>query len=96
MKISMTKNAIGIVREDGSQTASFLLGKEYVSEGKWQEDIFKGFVSMGQANEIGGNAPVPETKRARNDDGTLMGDDASTPNINEAWVGGKAPIKKSK
>ena len=92
----MTKNAIGIVREDGSQTATFQMGQEYSSEGKWQDEIFKGFVSMGQANEIGGNAPVSETKRARNSDGTLMGDDASTPDTNEAWVGGKAPIKKSK
>lgn len=96
MKITMTKNAVGIIVEDGSQTASFLIGQEYSSQGKWQEDIFKGFVSAGQANEIGGNAPVPETKRARNADGTLMGDDASTPDINEAWVGGKAPVKKKK
>tara|TARA_B110000211_G_scaffold233485_1_gene299867 strand:+ start:284 stop:580 length:297 start_codon:yes stop_codon:yes gene_type:complete len=32
--------------------------------------------------------------RARNDKGQLIGDDLSTPNINEAYVGGKAPVKK--
>ena len=32
--------------------------------------------------------------RARNDKGQLIGDDLSTPDINEAYVGGKAPEKK--
>tara|TARA_Y100001972_G_scaffold88342_1_gene108086 strand:+ start:101 stop:403 length:303 start_codon:yes stop_codon:yes gene_type:complete len=32
--------------------------------------------------------------RARNDKGQLVGDDPSTPNINEAYVSGKAPKKK--
>ena len=32
--------------------------------------------------------------RARNEDGTLKGDDPSTPNVNEAWEGGKAPVKR--
>ena len=31
---------------------------------------------------------TPTRKRARNDDGTLRGDDPSTPNINEAWEDG--------
>ena len=37
-----------------------------------------------------------EPKRARTKKGTYKADDKSTPNINEAWVGGKAPKKKSK
>ena len=36
-----------------------------------------------------------EPVRARNDKGQLMGDDPSTPDVNEAWEGGKAPAKKS-
>ena len=41
-------------------------------------------------------APKPvEPVRARNEDGTLKADDKSTSNVNEAWVGGKAPKKKS-
>ena len=41
------------------------------------------------------DAPT-ETKRARNDDGTLKADDPATEDINEAWEGGKAPKKTSK
>jgi hypothetical protein len=32
--------------------------------------------------------------RARNDKGQLVADDLSTPDINEAYVGGKKPAKK--
>ena len=35
-------------------------------------------------------------ERARNDKGQLIGDDPSTPNVNEAWVGGTAPSKEAK
>ena len=38
---------------------------------------------------------VVDPVRARNDDGTLKGDDPSTPDVNEAWEGGKAPAKKN-
>lgn len=34
------------------------------------------------------------TKRARTAEGKLRADDPSTPNVNEAWEGGKAPKKK--
>ena len=41
--------------------------------------------------------PKPKKrKRARKKDGTFRGDDKSTPDVNEAWVGGKAPKKKRK
>ena len=33
-------------------------------------------------------------KRARGKKGRYKADDKSTPNVNEAWVGGKAPKKK--
>jgi hypothetical protein len=36
------------------------------------------------------------TVRARGKKGKFVADDKSTPNVNEAWVGGKAPVKKSK
>ena len=35
-------------------------------------------------------------KRARTKKGRYKGDDKSTPDINEAWVGGKAPKKGKK
>ena len=34
--------------------------------------------------------------RARKADGTLKADDPSTPDVNEAWEGGKAPNKDAK
>ena len=42
-------------------------------------------------------SPIGAAKvRARKSDGTLKADDPSTPDINEAWVGGKAPKKSAK
>ena len=35
-------------------------------------------------------------KRARTKKGRYRGDDKSTPNVNEAWVGGKTPKKRKK
>jgi len=33
-------------------------------------------------------------KRARTEDGKFIADDPSTPDVNEAYVSGKAPAKK--
>ena len=98
MKIMMLKNGIGIARPDGAKTMTYEKDTEYNSSEAWQEDVFKNFVANGMANEIGGNAPVMETKaskpvRARNEKGQLVGDDPNTPDVNEAWEGGKAPTK---
>jgi len=65
MKITMTKSSIGITREDGAETATYEIGKEYKSQAKWQDQIFKSFVDMGVAYEIGGNATPTETKTKR-------------------------------
>ena len=37
---------------------------------------------------------IEKPKRARTKKGKYKADDKSTPNINEAWVGGKSPKKK--
>lgn len=50
----------------------------------------RSLVEAGMALEIGASAP----KRARNAKGHLKADDPSTPEVNEAWEGGKAPKKK--
>ena len=34
-----------------------------------------------------------ELERARDEKGQYVGDDDSTPDVNEAWTGGKAPSK---
>ena len=70
----------------------------------WQDDVMKTFVANGWATEVKVDAPdeiaeaevelVEEApKRARNEKGHLIGDDESTPDVNEAWEGGKAPAK---
>ena len=38
--------------------------------------------------------PEAPPERARDGDGQFAGDDPDTPDVNEAWVGGKAPNKK--
>ena len=51
-------------------------------------------VKMDSADEtVEGEA---EVKRARNEKGQLIGDDPDTPDVNEAWEGGKAPKKTTK
>jgi hypothetical protein len=47
-------------------------------------------LQAGFALEIGASKP----KRARTATGKLKADDPSTPDVNEAWEGGKAPKKK--
>ena len=50
-----------------------------------------------KADSIEEEVEVPaQVKRARNEDGTLKGDDPSTPDVNEAWEGGEAPKKTTK
>ena len=46
---------------------------------------------------VGVNGPLvlnKEYKRARTKRGRYKGDNKSTPDVNEAWVGGKSPKKK--
>ena len=75
-----------------------------ISKGKWQEEIMDTFVQNGWALEVKVDV-VEETveveakvtpKRARNTKGQLKADDPSTPNVNEAWEGGEAPLKTTK
>ena len=54
------------------------------------DETGKAMVEAGMALEIGASKP----KRARNAKGQVLSDDPSTPDINEAWEGGKAPKKK--
>lgn len=47
-------------------------------------------LQAGFALELGASKP----KRARTATGKLKADDPTTPDVNEAWEGGKAPKKK--
>lgn len=75
------------------------------SEGAWQDDVMETFMNNGWAMEVKVDsaeetldveAEVKEVKRARNDKGQLIGDDLSTPDVNEAWEGGEAPKTTAK
>ena len=57
-------------------------------------DRFKKMVNWVQ--ELVWGKPAPKPKRARNKKGRYKADDKSTKGVNEAWVGGKAPAKKTK
>ena len=59
-------------------------------------DRFNEFVDWFHELVWGTKREKPEIKRARGKKGRYLGDDKSTESYNEAWVGGKAPKKKTK
>jgi len=99
MKIKMLKTMIGSANNIGSISMEYDAGKEYMMSADWQKTIAQVFIDNNGAELVGEKiekkvvAPT-ETKRARNTDGTLKADNPATKDINEAWVGGKAPKKK--
>jgi hypothetical protein len=54
------------------------------------DETGKALVEAGMAEQMSASKP----KRARTAKGKLKADDPSTPDVNEAWEGGKAPAKK--
>ena len=54
------------------------------------DETGKAMLEAGFAEAVGASKP----KRARNSKGQVLSDDPSTPDVNEAWEGGKAPKKK--
>ena len=63
--------------------------KKFVENG-WAMEV-----KMDSADEVVDVEADIEPKRARNEKGQLVGDDPDTPDVNEAWEGGKAPEKKA-
>lgn len=92
----------GAANELGSEVKLYAHDEVVKSEGKWQDQVLDVFVANGWAMEVKADSveeelEVPaEVKRARNEDGTLIGDDPTTPDVNEAWEGGEAPKKATK
>ena len=64
MKVMMIKSAKGITRADGAATMTYEAGQQYEGKEDWEVRVLSGFVRMGVANEIGGNAGPTETKKA--------------------------------
>tara|TARA_R100000329_G_scaffold146560_1_gene133187 strand:+ start:614 stop:910 length:297 start_codon:yes stop_codon:yes gene_type:complete len=93
MKVIMTQTALGSANEFGNQTRRYMEGEELALDLPWQKALAENFIASGLAREVKVSGPT-ETKRARNEDGTLKADDPNTPDVNEAWEGGKAPEKR--
>ena len=55
------------------------------------EEVFKDILNI-----IWGEEKEEKPKRARTKKGRYKADDKSTKDVNEAWVGGKAPKKKKR
>lgn len=89
----------------GTETKLYEAGELVDAKEDWQKSIMDSFVENGWAIETkdvqsenvveeGEVEPVEEPKRARDDKGHFKADDPSTPDVNEAYEGGKAPKKK--
>ena len=100
MAVKMIRQAVGVANRLGSQTRTYEAGEELAANEDWEKARNANFLERGLAEETKVVKPA-ETKatapeRARKADGTLMGDDPNTPDVNEAWEGGVAPKKKAK
>lgn len=100
MAIRMIRPAVGVANGLGSVTRTYSEGEELSDTHDWEKARNADFMARGLAEETKVVEPT-ETKtdapqRARNDDGTLKGDDPSTPEVNEAWEGGQAPKKRGR
>ena len=88
--------------EHGTEVKLYKADEIIESVGGWQDSLMDKFIENNWAIEVKMDsvpetlevqAEVNEVKRARKEDGTLLGDDPSTPDVNEAWEGGEAPVK---
>jgi hypothetical protein len=59
-------------------------------------DVIEVTAADGKAMIANGFAKEVKAKRARDAKGKLKADNPSTPNVNEAWEGGKAPKKRGR
>ena len=86
--------------KDGTDVKLYQADEIVDAKESWQDDVMQTFVENGWAMEVKVEASAEESsepiKRARNEDGTLKGDDPSTPDVNEAWEGGEAPKKTTR
>ena len=90
--------------KDGTEIKLYVADEIVDAQESWQEEAMDTFVNNGWAIEVKVDTPEDtvdveaevKPKRARNKKGQLQGDDPSTPDVNEAWEGGKAPKKTTK
>tara|TARA_Y100001938_G_scaffold149092_1_gene234797 strand:+ start:1328 stop:1657 length:330 start_codon:yes stop_codon:yes gene_type:complete len=89
----------GAANKLGTETKLYIFDEKVEAKESWQEDLMNVFVKNSWAIEIkddeASDVGEAEPVRARNDKGHYIADDPNTPDVNEAYEGGKAP-KKSK
>ena len=105
-KYKMLVPKAGTANELGSEARLYKYDEVIEAKEQWQEDLMVQFVENGFAMEvkmdsvdesIDVEAEVKEEpKRARNEKGQLIAHHPDTPDVNEAWEGGKAPKKSTK
>ncbi len=99
MSVKILQSVKAISDERGVQPLkTYKAGDTFPTDEPWQREIAESLIRGGLAEDTKVVAPT-ETKaveRARNADGTLMGDNPSTPDVNEAWEGGVAPRKRGR
>jgi len=102
-KILTQKTATG--NEYGSESKLYEADDILECNAVWEQSLMDTFVENGWAMEVKVDsvektvqveAEIKEVKRARNEKGQLKADDPSTPDVNEAYEGGKAPVKTTK
>jgi hypothetical protein len=98
----------GASNELGTETKLYGLDEIIDAKEPWQKEMMGAFSANGWAIEVKIDAPEetgsPEPvetvdddpERARNDKGHYVADDPDTPDVNEAYEGGKAPKPKAK
>ena len=109
MKFKILVPKAGAANDLGTEVKLYELDERVDAKEPWQKEMMNVFVDNGWAIEVKDDAPEEvgepvemekdepeeEPKRARNEKGQLVGDDPSTPDVNEAWEGGEAPKKEA-
>jgi|TARA_R100001460_G_scaffold52237_1_gene91067 hypothetical protein len=89
----------GSSNKDGSDVRLYQADEVVEASAKWQAEIMETFVENGWAIEVKaekGAEEEGEPVRARDDKGHYIADDPSTPDVNEAYEGGKTPKKTTR
>ncbi len=83
----------------GSSTKLYVADEIVEANESWQDEVMQAFVENGWAMEVKaetGSEELGEPVRARNEKGHYIADDPDTPDVNEAYEGGKSPKKTTK
>lgn len=91
---------VGAADKHGATHRLYEHGEVVEAGASWEKSLMSTFVENNWAIEIKtedtSDVETGDAVRARNEDGHYIADDPSTPEVNEAYEGGKAPAKKKR